>query len=75
MELYEVVLKLTGPVRPVGETNEDARRLANMKKLTELTSALLDCISSVEGYATRPEASMKAVGVYAEEFMKSVKEF
>ena len=32
MELYEIVMKLVGPVQPVGETRADEQRLANMKK-------------------------------------------
>jgi len=36
MELYEIVMKLVGPVQPVGETRADKQRPASMKKLTEL---------------------------------------
>ena len=36
MELYEIVMKLVGPVQPVGETRADEQRLTSMKKLTEL---------------------------------------
>jgi len=32
MELYEIVMKLVGPVQPVGETRADEQRPANMKK-------------------------------------------
>ena len=36
MTNYDVVKKLIGEVRPVGETNEDNRRLENLKALCEL---------------------------------------
>lgn len=33
MELSEIVLRITGPVDPVGETNEDNRRIDNLHAL------------------------------------------
>ncbi|MBI5659142.1 MAG: hypothetical protein HZC43_06245 [Nitrosomonadales bacterium] len=73
MELHETVMKLIGPVRPLGEHNADQARLANMKILTELTDRLLYEISSVEHNADRCEDSMKAIGKHAREFMASVR--
>ena len=32
IKLYEIVMKLVGPVQPVGETRADEQRPANMKK-------------------------------------------
>ena len=60
MELYEIVMKLVGPVQPVGETRADEQRLANMKKLTELTDLLLGEIDDAVHSADRVEAPMKA---------------
>jgi hypothetical protein len=74
MELYEVVMKLVGPVKPVGETREDERRLANMKVLTELADRLLFEIDAVSHNADRIQASMKAIGVHARDFMTGVKD-
>ena len=41
MNLYEVVMKLVGPVCPTGDHNTDQERLKNMKALTELVDRLL----------------------------------
>ena len=74
MELHEIVMKLVGPVMPVGETREDERRLENMKALTELVDRLLFEVDAVSQNADRVEASMKAVGVHARDFMTAVKD-
>ena len=74
MELHEVVMKMVGPVMPVGETREDERRLENIKKLTELVDRLLFEIDAVSHNADRVEASMKAIGVRARDFMTAVKD-
>ena len=74
MELHEIVMKLVGPVMPVGETREDERRLENMKALTELVDRLLFEVDAVSHNADRGEASMKAVGVHARDFMTAVKD-
>lgn len=73
MELYDIVMKLVGPVDPVGETRADEQRLENLKKLTALTDALLCEIYSVAHNADRNESSMKAIGVRARNFMEAVR--
>ena len=72
MELFDIVMKLTGPIYPIGEHNADQARLQNMKKLAALVDRLLLEIRSVVPNADRSESSMKAVGLYAKEFMKDV---
>lgn len=74
MELFEIVMKLVGPVQPVGSTEEDAARLSNMKALTELTDRLLSEIAHAALSATRPEASMRKIGQHAIDFMRDVKD-
>ncbi len=73
MELHEIVMKLVGPIRPLGEHKADQERLSNLKALTELTDRLLYEINGVEHNADRCEASMRAIGTHAREFMKSVR--
>ena len=72
MNLHEVVLKLAGPIRPVGETREDERRLQNIAELTILIDKLLFDIADVASAADRPEHSMKLIGQHAEEFMAAI---
>jgi hypothetical protein len=67
-------MRLAGPVQPVGEHDQDQRRLANMKELTELTDRLLGEIYTASHAADRAEASMKAIGTHARDFMAAVRE-
>ena len=59
-----------------GETSGlvDEQRLANMKKLTELTDQLLGEIDDTVHSADRVKASMKAIGIHARDFMATVKD-
>lgn len=72
MEMHEIVMKLIGPVQPTGDHGADQKRLANMEALTELVDSLLFEIDAATPAANRPEASMKAIGVHAAEFMHRV---
>lgn len=72
MDLYDVVKKLTGPVVAVGETNEDARRLNNLKTLTELVQMLMSDIADAAMDATRHEASMRVIGEHAKTFLLTI---
>ena len=45
---YDVVTKLIGPIKPVGESREDHIRLKNLEALTLLVSQLLIDIDEVE---------------------------
>lgn len=69
MKLIDVVMKLVGPIDAVGETSADAERLANLKDLTELVDHLLGRIANASVAAIRDEASMKAIGMHAMEFI------
>ena len=67
--LHDIVMKLIGPVDPIGETNADQNRLANLKALCELVDRLVYTIDAVVPNKTRPEASMKQAGEYADKFL------
>lgn len=72
--MHEIVMRLIGSVSPTGDHNTDQQRLANMKVLTELVDRLLFVIVTVTPAVTSTEASVKAIGIHAEEFLQSVKE-
>ena len=72
LELHDIVMKLTGPVMPLGETNEDQRRFENLKNLCRLVDHLVYTIDSVITCKDRPEASMKKAGEYADNFLKDL---
>ena len=70
MDLREIVLRLTGPINPVGETNEDDRRYGNLKWLCVLVSMLVDDIERISAKKSRVEYSIKRAGEFADEFLK-----
>lgn len=74
MELLEIVMKLTGPVQPAGESNEDEKRLRNIKVLTNLVDRLLSIIHDAADCADSHEASVKVIGEHARKFLKDVRE-
>ena len=73
IDIYEVVKKLIGPIDPVGKSESDAARLENIKQLTRLVDMLVSDIDYVANHnKDRVEASMKAIGVFADKFMDSL---
>jgi hypothetical protein len=73
MNLDEIVMRLIGPVQPVGETREDERRLVRMQQLTELVDRLLFEINRAVPAATRREESMRLIGECAQNYLNEVK--
>lgn len=69
MDLTEIVMKLNGPVRAIGEHNEDTKRLENLKELQSLVVSLMEKIEEAAQDADRQEASMKAIGNCARIFL------
>ena len=74
LDVRDVVLKLTGPIQPVGESNTDAFRLENIKQLTELIDDLITDVALQIHNADRPEASMRAIGKHAREFLRELRD-
>lgn len=74
MELNEIVMKLIGDINAVGETHEDAQRLANLKELTNLIDKLLYEVSWAARDELREEASVRAIGKHAAKFLQELKE-
>ena len=72
MEIYDVVIKLVGPVKPVGETYEDDRRFENLKVLTALVDKLLTDIDTVGMEKSRVEFSRNRAGKYADDFLTKI---
>ena len=68
MDIYEVVIKLVGEIRPVGETNEDNRRFENLKAMCELAEKLLVDIAYVACGKKQTEYSISRAGKYASDF-------
>ena len=73
MDNYDVVRKLIGEIRPVGETNEDINRYENLKAMCELMDKIDTAIKDVAwDFKNRSEYSIKQSVKYAEDFLKGV---
>lgn len=75
MQLVEIVRKLIGPIQPIGETNADKIRLANLEATTELIDCLLFEVQRVAAHAGRPEKSMSKAGQDAQRYLLSIRDF
>lgn len=66
----EIVNKLIGPIRPVGESNTDAQRLENINEMCDLIEELTQQVMDVANdFKDSHEASVKEVQERANEFM------
>lgn len=68
-DIVEVVRKLVGEVRPIGEHEVDAERFENLKTLTQVANTLLGDIAMVRPYRKNSAASQKKAGEYAQKFL------
>jgi hypothetical protein len=73
VDIETVVMKLVGPVDPVGDSRIDADRLDNLKALCNLTEALVGRIAYVAAKDERL-ASVKAAKDKALACLKSIAE-
>lgn len=73
MEVYDVVMKLIGPVRPIGESNEDGRRYENLKNLTHLMDQIHSTIDEI-AYTCKNDHrfSIKRAGEHCDEFLTNI---
>lgn len=62
MDIHEIVKKLVGPIKPIGETNTDHERYKNLKVMTELVDRLVFDIDHIIPNKDRVEYSMKRAG-------------
>ena len=70
MELYDVVMKLTGQVMPIGDSRADEDRLNNLVELCDLVDRLhteIDEVASLKGLGHM--ASVKKAKDYASGFL------
>jgi len=73
MTNYDVVKKLIGEIKPIGETNSDEDRFENLKEMIELVDDLIVDIQDVaDKNVYRDEASMYRAGKYADDFLTGI---
>lgn len=70
MTNHDVVKKLIGEIRPMGESNRDSERFENLKEMCHLVEMLLIDISDME-FTRRDDkqASVRKCGDYAAKFL------
>ena len=72
--LEEMVMRVVGPIEPIGETHADKERLQNLENLLELVDRLIFKIDRLQGFANRPEDSMAIIGKRARRFLEQLSE-
>lgn len=71
----EIIMKLIGPVRPVGDSGIDNDRYKNLKELCLLVDDLVSEISQVAKGIESTEHSVAVAGSYAYEFIQGLDEY
>lgn len=72
MNHYEIVKKLIGNIKPIGETNTDNERFNNLLIMCELVDFLLSDIDKVAYFKNSQEYSVKRAGDYANKFLDRI---
>ena len=71
MTNHELVKKVVGKIRPVGESNTDAERFENLKEMCHLVEMLLmDIVDMVHDNKDDKQGSVRKCGDYAAKFIK-----
>lgn len=74
MEIKEIVLKLVGNINPAGDASRDGERFDNLVTLCDLVEDLVHKIKYVSKSKSSYESSVSKAGIYADKFLKSLKE-
>jgi hypothetical protein len=74
MTNYDVVKKLIGRVEPIGESNEDSKRLINLEELIYVTECLIRNLKSVAEYNSSYESSVKYAGLTSSKYLNGLKD-
>lgn len=73
MDIHEVVMKLVGPIDPIGDESADEKRFENLEALTYLTDMLLGDIRFVARHKGDHRHSMHKAGKHSANFLNEVK--
>lgn len=71
-DLYDIVMKLNGPIQPTGEHGVDGERFKNLQSLMDLLDDLLYDIRQASRTKRNLQASEKKIGIYAHNFLVNV---
>jgi hypothetical protein len=72
MEMYDIVVKLIGSVKPVGESNTDSTRLVNLQNRIELVNKLLTDIVDVYRMENYHQGSIQKAQEEANKYLQSL---
>lgn len=74
MTNYEIITKLIGPIQALGSHGEDEYRLQNLEEAIIVVEQLVSDIAHAANDQVRQEASMKAIGQRAQEFLDELRD-
>lgn len=75
MDYHQIIRKLIGDIKPIGETNADRDRLINLQVTCMLVKMLINEIGNVSLNKDRHEHSIKRAGETAHKFLKGLAEY
>lgn len=71
MDILDVVMRIVGPVDPVGDFDEDGKRLSNLQDLFDLTDGLLKKIDTIASYQGK-EGTVRLAANKCNEFLDRI---
>lgn len=74
LTIKTVIKRLIGHIKPVGESNRDAKALENLKEFSGATDFMVEQLIDVAGNSDSYEASVKACGEAAKDTLKHITE-
>lgn len=76
MNLYEIVKKLIGPIKPIGDASRDPTRLDNLKEIISLTESLITDIDDLayENQDAKEHSVKEAVKIANKFLSNNIKE-
>ena len=70
--IEQICRDLVGPIKPIGKTEVDDARYANLREHLQIVDVLLDHVMGLVPYADHPEYSLKRAGKDAREYLNEV---
>lgn len=70
--IEQICRDLVGPIRPIGKTEVDNARYANLREHLQIVDVLLSSVMDLVPYTDRAEYSMKRAGKDARKYLDEV---
>jgi len=74
MEIHEIVSKLIGPIRGIGESSSDAKRLENIGEFIRLHDEMTLQLITIARDKDVFESSVKKIGIKSNDYLRNVSE-